>query len=73
MFDRYERRVSADGSTPTAASLLDIVPLLSSAARTPFPEATNSVAVLSKSSTSMTITNITREQYEMNPSLRGSA
>ena len=49
MFERYARRVSGECSTPTASSLFDIVPLLSSAARIPLPGATSSLAVFSSS------------------------
>ena len=57
MLDLYILLASGDGSIPTASSLLDIVPLLSSAARMPFPDATSSLAVFSRSCLSISATN----------------
>ena len=50
---RYDLLVSEDAITPTASSRLDIVPLLSSAARIPLPAATKSRAVFSSSRVSI--------------------
>src|SRR5881398_2638015 len=46
---RYARRFSSVDSTPIESKRFLIVPVLSSAARIPFPSATSARAVLSKS------------------------